>query len=124
MKMKLVCKETRGSERIETNCDPGSRVTPMNIASALALQSIAEVDHPLDIQSRRCLIYEGVSSPRAFARLFSTITKSYNNKLASLEATLVETTTESLTRVKCRATSVAKNITITVNIYLNSYIVD
>ena len=30
------------------------------------------------------------------------------NKLASLEATLVETTTHSLTEVKCRATSVAK----------------
>ena len=30
------------------------------------------------------------------------------NKLASLEATLLEITTESLTRVKCRATTVAK----------------
>ena len=67
----------------------------MNIASALALQSIAEVDQPLDIQSKHCLIYEGVSSPRPFARLFSMITKSYD-----------------------------KNLIITVNIYLNSYIVD
>ena len=86
---------TLGSKRIETNCDPASRVTPMNIASALALQSRAEVDQPLDIQSRHCLIYEGVSSPRPFARLFSMITKSYD-----------------------------KNLMITVNIYLNSYIVD
>ena len=31
------------------------------------------------------------------------------SKLASLKATLVETTTQSLTGVKCRATSVAKN---------------
>ena len=31
------------------------------------------------------------------------------NKLASLKATLVETTTDLLTGVECRATSVAKN---------------
>ena len=37
----------RQEDPSETNCDPGSisRVTPMNIASAIALQSIAEVDH-------------------------------------------------------------------------------